>query len=97
VVPSIGQPAVKKFTRQQVPDDILHDVALNEAIAVLPSNYNFEIHKTIWRIRQAAAKCVALQFPEGLLMYACVIADILERFAGKGEHARPHGPQRGTA
>ena len=23
---------------------------------------------------------VAIQFPEGLLMYACVIADILERF-----------------
>ena len=27
---------------------------------------------------------MALQFPEGLQMYACVIADILERFAGEG-------------
>ena len=80
---SNGAPAVKRFTRQQVPDEILNDAALNEAVAVLPSNYNFEIHKTIWRIRQANAKCVALQFPEGLLMYACVISDILERFAGE--------------
>ncbi len=29
---------------------------------------------------QARAKRVALQFPEGLLMYACVIADIVEKF-----------------
>lgn len=28
---------------------------------------------------QAEATCVALQMPEGLLMYACVLADILER------------------
>ena len=27
----------------QVPDDILHNEALNEAIAVLPANYNFEV------------------------------------------------------
>lgn len=32
----------------------------------------------VWRLRQARAKRVALQFPEGLLLYACVIADILE-------------------
>jgi hypothetical protein len=48
---------------------------------VLPSNYNFEIHKTIWRLRECKASKVALQFPEGLLMYACVIADIIEKFA----------------
>jgi 2-(3-amino-3-carboxypropyl)histidine synthase len=65
-----------------VPDDILHNEALNEAVAVLPANYNFEIHKTAWRVKQAGAKRVALQFPEGLLMYACVIAEILETFAG---------------
>ncbi|PNW79266.1 hypothetical protein CHLRE_09g408500v5 [Chlamydomonas reinhardtii] len=73
---------VKRFVRQQVPDDILHNDQLNEAIRVLPANYNFEIHKTVWRIRQEGARTVALQFPEGLQMYACVIADILERFAG---------------
>ncbi|KAG2426141.1 hypothetical protein HYH02_014856 [Chlamydomonas schloesseri] len=73
---------VKRFVRQQVPDDILHNDQLNEAIRVLPANYNFEIHKTVWRVRQEGARTVALQFPEGLQMYACVIADILERFAG---------------
>ena len=30
---------------------------------------------------QECSKLVALQFPEGLLMYACIIADIIERFA----------------
>lgn len=73
---------MKRFVKQLVPDSILHDAALNEAIKVLPSNYNFEIHKTVWRIQQAGARHVALQFPEGLLMYACIISDILERFAG---------------
>jgi 2-(3-amino-3-carboxypropyl)histidine synthase len=61
-----------------VPADILHNAALNAAIALLPANYSFEIHKTLWRIRQAGARRVALQFPEGLLLYSCVIADILE-------------------
>ena len=44
-----------------------------------------QIHKTIWRIRQKGAKRVALQFPEGLLMYACVISDILERYVCSSE------------
>ncbi|XP_077064431.1 2-(3-amino-3-carboxypropyl)histidine synthase subunit 1 isoform X2 [Siphateles boraxobius] len=64
----------------QIPDEILKDPELNEAIKALPANYNFEIHKTIWRVRQAKAKRVALQLPEGLQMFACVIADIIERF-----------------
>lgn len=33
-------------------------------------------------LSQDKATNVALQFPEGLLMYACVISDILEQFAG---------------
>ncbi len=40
----------------QIPDEILKDPKLNEAIKALPANYNFEIHKTIWRVRQAKAK-----------------------------------------
>ena len=32
---------------------------------VLPPNYNFEVAKTVWRIKQMGAKSVALQFPEG--------------------------------
>ena len=63
-----------------VPQDILHDEAINAAIALLPSNYSFEIHKTIHRIRTSGAKKIALQMPEGLLMFATTISDILTRF-----------------
>ncbi|BBN00309.1 2-(3-amino-3-carboxypropyl)histidine synthase [Marchantia polymorpha subsp. ruderalis] len=72
----------KRFVRQQVPDSILNDPALKKAMAVLPSNYNLEIPKTIWRLKQAGSKKVALQFPEGLLLYSLTICDILEAFAG---------------
>ncbi|CEG78188.1 Putative Diphthamide biosynthesis protein 1 [Rhizopus microsporus] len=64
----------------QVPDEILQDPLLNKAIEQIPSNYNFEIHKTVWRVRKANAKRVALQLPEGLMMFACLISDILETF-----------------
>lgn len=103
----------------QIPAEILNNPQLQAAIQVLPSNYNFEIPKTIWRIQQAQAKkgepvsfergwgrrgcpaepgavspsqslpsplfmsllclAVALQMPEGLLLFACTIVDILER------------------
>jgi 2-(3-amino-3-carboxypropyl)histidine synthase len=66
----------------QIPAELLSDPALASAISVLPRNYNFELYKTIWRLREAKASMVALQFPEGLLMYSCVISDILARFAG---------------
>ncbi|KAH3680564.1 hypothetical protein WICMUC_000238 [Wickerhamomyces mucosus] len=64
----------------QIPKDILEDKELNEAIKLLPSNYNFEIHKTIWNIRKQGAKRVALQMPEGLLIYSLIISDILQQF-----------------
>ncbi|PKU31990.1 diphthamide biosynthesis protein 1 [Limosa lapponica baueri] len=41
---------------QQIPEEILGNVELREAAEALPRNYNFEIPKTIWRIRQARAK-----------------------------------------
>lgn len=63
-----------------IPPEILHDEAINAAIALLPSNYSFEIHKTIHRIRTSESKKVALQMPEGLLMFATTISDILTRF-----------------
>ena len=56
----------------------------------LPSNYNFEIKKTVWRVRQAGARRVALQFPEGLLLFACTIADIVSEFTGAEVRSR-HG------
>jgi 2-(3-amino-3-carboxypropyl)histidine synthase len=63
----------------QIPQDILHDVQLNYAIKSLPKNYSFEIHKTIYHVRKNNATMVALQMPEGLQMFACTIADIIER------------------
>ncbi|KAH8152873.1 uncharacterized protein LAJ45_03099 [Morchella importuna] len=64
----------------QIPPEILHDEALNAAITLLPANYNFEIHKTIHHIRKTSATRVALQMPEGLLLFACTLADIIETF-----------------
>jgi 2-(3-amino-3-carboxypropyl)histidine synthase len=64
----------------QVPPEILNDQDINAAISLLPSNYNFEIHKTIHKIRTAGAKKIALQFPEGLLLFATTISDIITRF-----------------
>ncbi|KAJ2340759.1 Diphthamide biosynthesis protein 1, partial [Coemansia sp. RSA 2618] len=66
----------------QVPTEILEDARLNQAIGLLPNNYNFEIHKTVWQIRRLGATRVALQFPEGLMIFACTISDILETFCG---------------
>ncbi|KAK4635289.1 2-(3-amino-3-carboxypropyl)histidine synthase subunit 1 [Fulvia fulva] len=63
-----------------VPDDILHDKDINDAIALLPKNYNFEIHKTIHRVRTSGATKIALQMPEGLLLFATTISDILSQF-----------------
>ena len=64
----------------QVPASIRDDPALKDAIALLPPNYNFEIPKTIHRIRTMTARRVALQFPEGLLIFATTIVDILAQF-----------------
>lgn len=83
--PPRPRPPPKRFVRQQIPSSILEDPGLQAAMAALPKNYNLEIPKTVWRIRQAKAKRVALQFPEGLLMFACTIVDILEGFAGVEE------------
>lgn len=80
-----GPTTTRRFVRPQVPAAIADDPALLAAVAVLPPNYSFEIPKTVWRLRAAAARRVALQFPEGLLMFACAIADILEEFAGVDE------------
>ena len=69
----------RRYTNQ-IPEDILNNSKLNDSISLLPSNYNFEIHKSIWRIRQTGSKRVALQMPEGLLLYATTISDIIEEF-----------------
>ncbi|XP_072967009.1 uncharacterized protein [Typha angustifolia] len=79
--PNPRKPAPKRFVRSQIPPSILSDPALNAAISLLPSNYDFEIHKTIHRLRSSSARRVALQLPEGLLMYSLPIADILRKFS----------------
>lgn len=66
----------------KIPQEQLNDPLLNAAIAALPPNYNFEIHKTVWRIKELNAKRVALQMPEGLLLFATTISDIIEEFTG---------------
>ncbi|XP_061637597.1 2-(3-amino-3-carboxypropyl)histidine synthase subunit 1 isoform X2 [Phyllopteryx taeniolatus] len=78
----VKKPTVRGPRRvaNQIPDEILQDPELQEAMKALPANYNFEIPKTVWRVRQAKATRVALQLPEGLQLFACVIADIIERF-----------------
>mmetsp|Transcript_21772 Transcript_21772/g.30547 ORF Transcript_21772/g.30547 Transcript_21772/m.30547 type:complete len:429 (+) Transcript_21772:73-1359(+) len=65
-----------------IPESISKNKALLSAISSsLPSDYDFEILKTIWRIEQSKAQHVALQMPEGLLIYSCIIADILRNFS----------------
>jgi 2-(3-amino-3-carboxypropyl)histidine synthase len=76
-----GSPAT---ITNQIPDEILSDPLLNQAITQLPANYSFEIHKTVHHVRKNNAKAVALQMPEGLQMFACTIGDIIERCAGDG-------------
>ncbi len=88
-----ARPPRRRFV-SQIPTTISEDPELRAALGALPPNYNFEIPKTIWRLKQMIAQrptepsppseppLVALQMPEGLLLYACAIADILERFAG---------------
>lgn len=53
-------------TNNKIPQSLLDDPILNAAIEALPSNYNFEIHKTIWRARELKATRIALQMPEGM-------------------------------
>ena len=72
----------KKLIGNRIPAEILEDSQLIQDTSILPSNYNFEIPKTIWRIKSLQAKRVALQLPEGLTMFATTLADIIEKHTG---------------
>jgi 2-(3-amino-3-carboxypropyl)histidine synthase len=74
-----SKPCAPPAVINQISQDILSNVELKNAIKQLPSNYSFEIYKTIHHIRKNNSKMVALQMPEGLQMFACTIADIIER------------------
>lgn len=67
-------------TLNHIPPEISENPDILAAIELLPKNYSFEIPKTIHRIRTLGAKKVALQFPEGLLLFATTISDILTEF-----------------
>ncbi|XP_022910219.2 2-(3-amino-3-carboxypropyl)histidine synthase subunit 1-like [Onthophagus taurus] len=71
---------IRATRSNKIPDAIINDKKLQAAIEVLPNNYNFEIPKTIWRIQETKAKTVALQMPEGLLMYSTTLCDIISEF-----------------
>lgn len=76
----VFRPSAKVLNK--IPDEITNDPELIAAVQSLPPNYNFELPKTIWRLRQMQAKRVALQMPEGLTMFAVQLSDIIERFTG---------------
>jgi len=76
----VFRPSAKVLNK--IPDEITNDPELIAAVQSLPPNYNFELPKTIWRLRQMQAKRVALQMPEGLTMFAVQLCDIIERFTG---------------
>lgn len=81
-----SKPGVQSSINNQIPPEILNDAQLNAAIKQIPPNYSFEIHKTIHHVRKNNATMVALQMPEGLQMFACTIADIIERYAMAFQH-----------
>ena len=72
----------KKMIGSRIPQELLDDPILKHDMSVLPQNYNFEVPKTIWRIKSLGAKKVALQLPEGLTMFATTLADIIEKHTG---------------
>ena len=75
--------------KSTIPDEIVNNRALNQSISsLLPDHYSFEIHKSIHQIRTFNVKCVALQLPEGLQMFATAVAFILEKFSYQQEDMR---------
>ncbi|CEM26969.1 unnamed protein product [Vitrella brassicaformis CCMP3155] len=78
------RPAAKVASR--VPAEIAEDAELQQAISIaLPPNYTFELPKTIWRIRREGFTHVGLQMPEGLLVFAPAIANIITHFCPDAE------------
>ena len=69
----------RNTTKAPPVDPILLEKTLQESS--LPKAYSFEIPKTIQRIVNLKASHIALQMPEGLLLYATVLSDVLQRLA----------------
>ncbi|KAF6003713.1 Diphthamide biosynthesis protein 1 [Cyanidiococcus yangmingshanensis] len=64
---------------QATAETLLADELLVRSLSALPQNYDFEVAKTVKRIRREGFERVALQLPEGLQMYACTLVDVLSR------------------
>ena len=69
--------------------EMKEDKLLTLAISKLPNNYNFEIYKSLDKIKKIKNKKkskvrIALQFPDGLMCFSILISDILTTF-GKCE------------
>jgi 2-(3-amino-3-carboxypropyl)histidine synthase len=78
--------APRRITRRRrntnkapVVDPVLLEKTLRESN--LPNAYSFEILKTIQRVVNLNATHIALQMPEGLLLYATVLSDVFQRLA----------------
>ncbi|ELA41948.1 diphthamide biosynthesis enzyme Dph1/Dph2 domain-containing protein [Vittaforma corneae ATCC 50505] len=56
-----------------------------ENVTGIPSNYNFEIQKTLKTIEKLNSKRIALQFPDGLLCYAPVLIDLIQAYFKEAE------------
>lgn len=84
VAPASGPRVINRRSRNPrnagPPPELLADKALASAMSCLPAAYEFEVHKTIHRIRSSSSKFVALQMPEGLLMYGCALTDLFKKF-----------------
>lgn len=83
----IADPERKRVAAQDstrslgIPAEYLQNDALNKRIKnELPGNYSFEIPKCLWQIHKHQARRVALQFPEGLLLFSLTLASIIEEF-----------------
>lgn len=69
------------FSTNTIPNHITQDDFLNALISQsLPRNYNFEVHKTLWKIEQTKATRVLLQLPEGLIRFGPVLVDIMNGY-----------------
>lgn len=88
---SSSSPAVPKRVtvplddKRRPEDNLPDDAEITKAMEILPKNYNFEIKKCITRLRAVNARRIGLQMPEGLLMFACMIGDILSHFTNNSE------------
>lgn len=96
-VPEKHHHDVPKKVRPMPYDSIAEDPDVQEAIRIaLPQRYHFEIPKTIWKLRKVHARHVGLQMPDGLLLWAPQILQILKRFGRSEEMVKANEPLRVT-